>query len=194
MHVLQQGIDWLTTATHWHGTGGIPHRLSEHILMSFAAVLTAILIGLPLGLILGHTGRGGFLAINVSNVGRAIPSYALLVFGAQIFGIGGKPPYLALVALGIPAIVTNAYTGIRQVDPEIKEAAKGMGMTGPRVLRKVELPMAVPLIMAGIRTASVQVVATATLAAWVAWGGLGRYIDDGLSQQDFGQLIGGVIL
>ena len=116
------------------------------------------------------------------------------MFGAQIFGIGAIPPYLALVALGVPPIVTNAYTGIRQVDPDVIEAARGMGMTGGRILRRVELPMAVPLIMAGIRTAAVQVVATATLAAEVAWGGLGRYIVDGLAQHDTVQLFAGAVL
>ena len=194
MNVIQQTVDWFTTSAHWHGVGGIPHRLTEHVVMSLASVLTALIIGLPIGLILGHIGKGGFLAINVSNIGRAMPSLALLIFGVQIFGIGAIPPYLALTALAIPPVVTNAYTGIRQVDPEIKEAARGMGMRGSRMLRKVELPMSVPFIMAGVRTAGVQVVATATLAAVVAWGGLGRYVIDGLAQKDTGQLLGGVVL
>ena len=194
MHFLSQVAHWFTTSANWHGQDGVPHRLSEHLLMSAAAVLTAVLIGLPIGLILGHTGKGAAIAINVSNIGRAIPSLALLVLGVQLFGIGAKPAFLALVALAIPPIVTNAYTGIREVDADVREAARGMGMTGPSVLARVEVPMAVPLIMAGIRTAGVQVVATATLAAVVAWGGLGRYIIDGLAQKDTVQVFSGALI
>src|SRR5213075_2732728 len=150
--------------------------------------------GLPVGLILGHTGKGAAIAINVSNIGRAIPSLALLVLGVQLFGIGAKPAFLALVALAIPPIVTNSYTGIREVDADVREAARGMGMTGRAVLWRVEVPMAVPLIMAGIRTAGVQVVATATLAAVVAWGGLGRYIIDGVAQKDTVQVFAGALI
>ena len=130
----------------------------------------------------------------MSNIGRAIPSLALLVLGVQLFGIGAKPAFLALVALAIPPIVTNSYTGVRQVDQDVREAAQGMGMRGPTMLLRVEVPMAVPLIMAGIRTASVQVVATATLAAWVGWGGLGRYIADGLPQQDTPKVFAGALI
>lgn len=185
---------WFTTSAHWQGDHGIVHRLGEHLAMSLAATLTAVVIGLPIGLILGHTGRGALLAVNVSNIGRAIPSFALLVLGVQLFGIGARPAFIALVALAIPPIVTNAYTGIRQVDPDVIEAARGMGMTGPRILGRVELPVATPLVMAGIRTAGVQVVATATLAAVVAWGGLGRYIVDGLAQKDTVQVFSGALL
>ena len=139
-------------------------------------------------------GRGGTLAINVANVGRAVPSFALLVLGFQLlgrhllFGLGALPAYFALVALAIPPMVTNTFVGMREVDPDVREAARGMGMTGGQMLRRVEMPLAVPLIMAGIRTAGVQVVATATLAAVVGWGGLGRFIVDGFGQQDYVQL------
>src|SRR4051794_17373684 len=194
MHFLHQVGNWFADSAHWRGTGGIPHRLSEHLTMSAAAVVVAILIGLPIGLILGHTGRGGTLAINVSNIGRAIPSFAMLVLGVQLFGIGAKPAFIALVALAMPPIVTNAYIGIREVDQDVREAARGMGMPGRTMLTRVEIPMAVPLIMAGIRTAGVQVVATATLAAVVAWGGLGRYIIDGIAQKDTVQLFAGALI
>ncbi|MDQ1395137.1 MAG: osmoprotectant transport system permease protein, partial [Acidimicrobiaceae bacterium] len=123
MHFLSEVGHWLTASAHWHGTSGIPHRLGEHMAMAAAAVVTSLVIGLPIGLVLGHIGRGGTLAINISNVGRAIPSLALLVIGVQVFGIGGKPAYIALVALAVPPIVTNSYTGIRQVDPDVREAA-----------------------------------------------------------------------
>lgn len=194
MKFLGDVVDWFTSAEQWRGTAGIPHRLYEHVAMSVAAMLTAAVIALSVGILLGHLNRGGWIAINVSNVGRAIPSFAILVLAVQVFGIGAKPAFLALVALAIPPMVTNAFVGVREVDADVRESAKGMGMTGGQVLRRVELPMASPLIMAGIRTSAVQVVATATLAALVAWGGLGRYIIDGLSQRDYVQVFAGAVL
>lgn len=191
---LAEVAAWFTTAANWRGEGGIVHRLAEHVGMSGAATVSAVALGLPLGLVLGHTGRGALLAVNVSNIGRAIPSFALLVFGVQLFGIGAQPAYLALVALAIPPIVTNAYTGVRQVDPDVVEAARGMGMGEARILTRVEIPVAMPLVMAGVRTAGVQVVATATLAAVVAWGGLGRFIIDGLAQQDTVKVFAGALI
>jgi osmoprotectant transport system permease protein len=187
-------VEWFTTAEHWRGTAGISHRLYEHVVMSLATTLTAAIVALTLGIVLGHLNRGGWLAINLSNVGRAIPSFAILVLAVQLFGIGAKPAFCALVALAVPPMVTNAYVGVREVDPDIRESARGMGMTGAQVLRRVELPVASPLIMAGIRTSAVQVVATATLAALVAWGGLGRYVIDGLSQRDYVQVFAGAVL
>jgi osmoprotectant transport system permease protein len=185
---------WYTTGAHWRGPGGIPHRVEEHIAMSAAAVLAALLISLPIGLAIGHTGRGAVVGVNLANIGRAIPSFAILVIGAELLHIGAEPAFFALLALAIPPIVTNTSVAIREVDADAREAARGMGMTGWQVLRSVELPLAVPLVMAGVRTAGVQVVATATLAAVVAWGGLGRFIIDGISQQDGGQLVGGALL
>ena len=191
---------WFADGDHWRGPGGIPHRLVEHLVMSGAAVATAILIAVPVSLWLGHIGKGGTVAVNVSNAGRAVPSFALLVIGFQVlghnllFGLGAIPTYIALVALAVPPMVTNTYTGVREVDPDVREAATGMGMTGWQLLRRVEVPMAVPLIMAGVRTAGVQVVATATLAAVVSWGGLGRYIVDGFGQQDTVQLFAGALM
>jgi osmoprotectant transport system permease protein len=168
--------------------------VTEHVVMSLAAVVTALAIALPIGLVLGHLRKGGVLAINLSNVGRAVPSFAILVLGVQLFGIGAKPAFIALVALAIPPVMTNTYVGMTEVDREIVEAARGMGMTGGQMLRRVELPMALPLIMAGIRTSAVNVVATASLAALVAWGGLGRYIVDGLAQQNKPMLFVGAVL
>jgi osmoprotectant transport system permease protein len=193
-------VHWFTASSHWRGSNGIAHRVYEHLVMSAAAVVTALVVALPVGLLLGHAKRGGNMAVNVANVGRAIPSFALLVLGFELlkgvtlFGLGALPAYIALVALAIPPIVLNAVVGLRQVDPDIKEAARGMGMTGGQVLRRVEIPIAVPLIMAGVRTAGVQVVATATLAAVVGWGGLGTYIVGGLDQQDHVQLFAGALL
>lgn len=194
MNFLGRVVEWFTTASHWEGSAGVVHRLSEHVTMSGAAVLVAAAVALPLGVGLGHAGRGGALAINLSNVGRAIPSFAILVIAAQLFGIGWEPAFAALVALGIPPMVTNAYVGMRDVDADVKEAARGMGMTGLQSLWRVELPVALPPLMAGVRTAAVQVVATATLAALVAWGGLGRFIVDGIAQRDFVQVFAGAVL
>jgi osmoprotectant transport system permease protein len=187
-------IAWFTTASHWQGTNGIPHRVFEHVVMSAAAVGAAVLIAVPPSVWLGHRRRFGTVAINFSNAGRAIPSFAVLVLAAQVLGIGAKPAFIALFLLAIPPLVTNSYVGMADVDPEIRESAKGMGMTGRQSLWRVELPIALPVVLAGIRTAAVQVVATATLAALVAWGGLGRYIIDGLAQRDFVQVFAGAFL
>lgn len=187
-------VGWFTTAAHWRGENGIPHRLSEHLLLSVVCVLVAAAVALPIGVGLGHVGRGGAVAVNLANVGRAIPSFAILVLATEMVGIGVRPAFVALVALALPPMVTNAYVGVRGVDPEVREAARGMGMTGAQVLGRVELPLSLPLVLAGVRTAAVQVVATATLAALVAWGGLGRYIVDGLAQRDFVQVFAGAVL
>jgi len=194
MNFLVRVAHWFTTAAHWRGAGGIPHRLEEHVAMSVAAVVTAALVAVPFGLALGHGRRGGVIGVNLSNIGRALPSFAILVFAYQVFGLGALPPYITLVALAIPPMVTNAYIGVRGIDPDIVDAARGMGMTGLDVLRRVEAPLAAPLVMAGVRTAGVQVVATATLAAVIAWGGLGRFIVDGFAQRDDVQVFAGALL
>jgi osmoprotectant transport system permease protein len=193
-------VEWFTTAEHWRGDFGVPHRLVEHTLMSAGTLAAALLIGLPIGIWLGHRGRGGALAINVSNIGRAIPSLAILALVQQAIGLSGwpgfgaRPAIVALVALAVPPLVTNAYVGMREVDRDVVEAARGMGMTGGELLWRVELPIALPLVMAGVRTAAVQVVATATLAAVTAWGGLGRFIVDGFGQRDNAQIVAGALL
>ena len=194
MEFLSGVVDWFTTAANWWGSEGLLHRTQEHVGMSAAALATAMVLALPVGLVLGHTGRGGPLAVNLSNLGRAVPSFAIIVIMASIVGIGAKPAYIALVALAVPPMVTNTYTAIRGVDRDVREAAEGMGLTGRQVLTRVEVPMALPLVMAGIRTSAVQVVATATLAALVGWGGLGRYIIDGLATRDFHEVFAGALL
>jgi len=187
-------VEWFTSASSWEGNAGAVHRLYEHVAMSGASMLVAAALALPLGIWLGHTGRGGAIAINASNVGRAVPSFAILVLAAQVWGIGWKPAFFALVALAVPPMVTNAYVGLQGVDAEVREAARGMGMTGAQSLWRVELPVAMPVVVGGVRTAAVQVVATATLAALVAWGGLGRFIVDGTAQRDFVQVFAGAVL
>ena len=200
MSLPAEVVRWFTTSAHWRGDFGVPHRVTEHVLMSVAAVVAAATLGLPVGIWLGHRGRGGALAINLANVGRAVPSLAILALAQQAIGLSGwpgfgaRPAFIALVALAVPPLVTNAYVGMQGVDRDVVEAARGMGMTGRELLWRVELPIALPLVMAGFRTAAVQVVATATLAAVTAWGGLGRYIVDGFGQQDNAQIVAGALL
>jgi osmoprotectant transport system permease protein len=194
MNFANQVLQWFLNGAHWQGDGGIPHRTFEHLAMSGASVLTAALIALPVGIAIGHFGRGGILAINISNIGRAVPSFAVLVIAVELFGIGALPAFIALVALAIPPMVTNSYIGMREVDADVREAARGMGMRDRAILWQIELPIALPLIMAGIRTSAVNVVATATLAALVAWGGLGRFIVDGFGLQDYPMLFAGAIM
>lgn len=195
IHFLRQLADWYGNGSHWSGSNGVPVLLWATVKISAEAVLIAMLIALPMALILGHVGRGGFVAVNIINVGRAVPALALLVIGVQVFGIGERPALLALIVLSLPPIMTNAYTGIRQVDPEVIDAAKGMGMTGRQILLRVELPIAVPVIAAGIRTAAVQAIATVTLAAFVAYSCLGTLILVGMSSVNgHVQIVAGALL
>ncbi|TME65809.1 MAG: ABC transporter permease, partial [Chloroflexi bacterium] len=188
MRALGDLLRWLTDPVNWQGSHGIPVRVFEHIELSAISVAVALLIAMPIALYLGHTGRAGFVAINVANVGRALPSLALLAFGLVIaislgLGLGFWPTVFALVPLAIPPILTNSYVAIREVDPDIVEAARGMGLSEGQILRAIEVPLGLPLMLAGIRTAAVNVVATATLGALVAGGALGRFIVDGLALQ-----------
>jgi len=194
MEFLGRVIAWFADPAHWTGSHGVPNRLVEHIQISGEAVGIGLLVALPVGIALGHWGRFGNLAINVSNVGRALPSFGILVIAFEVFGLNNYPALVALTLLAIPPMVTNSFIAVRDVDPEVRDAARGMGMRERRVLLDVELPLALPLIMAGIRTAAVQVVATATLAAILAGGGLGRYILDGLGQRDDVQVFAGAVL
>ncbi len=194
MSFLELVWRWFGDPRHWQGSDGIPTRLAEHLHLSVESVLIGALIALPIGVTLGHYGRLGNLAINVSNTGRAVPSFGLLVIAFQLFGLGDGPIIIALTALAIPPMVTNSYVALREVDPDIKEAARGMGYRELAQVLRIELPLAVPLIMAGIRTSAVQVVATATLAALIAGGGFGRYIIDGLATQDYTKLFAGAVL
>ena len=199
MGFLSQVAAWLANPARWQGIDGIPNRVGEHLVLSGLAVGIAVLIALPLGVYLGHTGRGGFAAINVANMGRALPSMALLAFALPIafslgLGLGFWPTLLAMIPLAIPPILTNSFVAIREVDRDVIEAARGMGLREWQVLGQAELPIAAPLIITGIRNAAVAVVATATLGALVAGGGLGRYIIDGLALQEYERLVVGAVL
>jgi osmoprotectant transport system permease protein len=194
MNVVNEVIAWLTDPAQWSGPDGIPVRTLQHLWYSVLATVIACAIALPIGVFIGHTGRGATFAVNLTNLGRAIPSLGIIILMFTVFGFGIAPVLVTLFALAIPPIVTNSYIGVRSVDPDVRQAAEGMGMRGRQVLWQVELPMATPLIMAGIRTSAVQVVATATLAAFVGLGGLGRYLIDGLAQRDLAEVVGGAIL
>jgi osmoprotectant transport system permease protein len=191
---LSDVVAWFRDGRHWQGPNGVPQRLIEHVGVSAAALGIACLLAIPLALWLGHVRRGGGLAVNVSNVGRAVPTYAvlvLLVLAPDPFGLNTLSILVALVVFAIPPVLTNTYIGVREVDPAAVDAARGMGMSGPQVLAKVELPLAVPLLMDGVRLAAVQVVATATIAALVAGGGLGALITDGFGRQDQAEVVAG---
>ena len=197
--VVGAAVGWLVDPANYSGTGSIPARLWQHVWISGLAVLLASAVALPVALVLGHLGRGGALASTVANLGRAVPTLAvlvLLVLSPEPFGIRNVVTctVVALVLFAVPPILTNAYAGIRGVDADLVEAARGMGLTGPQVMFRVELPLAVPLVVAGLRIATAQVIATATIAAIIAGPGLGRFITAGFGNQDTPQLIGGAFL
>lgn len=211
MSTLSEAWEYLTTAQNWMGANGITTptfdggwRFAqdsiialtlEHLWMTFAAVALAVAIALPLGVLLGHVRRGGAATVVVSNVSRAMPTLALLtLFAASTIGFGNNAVILAAAIFAFPPILTNAFTGMAGVDPDIREAALGQGMTRFQVATRVELPLAVPLIAAGLRTATVQTVATVPLAALVAGGGMGVIINTGLATQRYGQVLAGAVL
>ncbi|MFI8517853.1 ABC transporter permease [Streptomyces sp. NPDC085481] len=196
MSVLADAWSWLTTGANWSGESGVWHRLAEHLYVSGAALLLACALALPLGLWLGHLGRGGAVAVNVSNVGRAIPVFAVLALFmvSPLRNAGDVPTVIALVLFAIPPLLTHAYVGVREVDRAVVEAARGMGMSGGQLFRGVELPLARPMLMAGLRSAAVQVVATATIAAMVGQGGLGRIITAGFNTYNTPQVVAGALL
>jgi osmoprotectant transport system permease protein len=190
---------YVTTAEHWWGARGILHRTADHVRISLVATAVAAALAVPPALWLGHIRRGGVTANAVVNIGRAVPSFAIVSLLLPVslrygFGLGFWPTLGALVALALPPIFTNTYAGVVGVDPAIGEAARGMGMRPGEVLRRVEAPNALPLALTGLRVSAVQVVATATLGAFVGFGGLGAYINEGFRQQDDGKLLTGAIL
>ncbi|RKR89625.1 osmoprotectant transport system permease protein [Micromonospora pisi] len=180
MNAFEQAVRWLNDPLNWTNPGGILDRLGEHLTISAAAVALGCLVAWPIGLWLGHSGRGGALVLLISNVTLAIPTLALLtILPLTALGFGQRPVIVALAIFAVPPLLANAYTGVRQVDPETRDAARGMGLSGGQLLRRVELPLAVPYLAAGFRTAAVQVVATAALASFVNGGGLGQIISAG---------------
>lgn len=194
-------IGWILDPAHWNGPSGIPTRLFEHLAITGAALLIAGLIALPAGLWVGHTGRGSAVAVNLANLGRAVPSLAaigIVVPFTQAFdpnlGFSVYPTLVGMVLLAVPPILVNAYAGVSEVDRDLVEAARAMGLRERQILAQVEMPVALPVIVAGLRSATVQVIATATLGAVFGFGGLGAYLTEGIAQNDDAKLFAGVLL
>lgn len=196
MNTVSAVWGWLTTAANWSGENGVWHRLEQHLVLTFACLVISALIALPVALTLGHLDRGGALAVNLANIGRAVPTFAVLVLLllTPIGRHGQWPTIIALVLFAIPPLLTNAYVGMREVDQNVVRAARGMGMTGAQLVWRVEVPLASPLVLTGIRIAAVQLVATATLAALVGGGGLGRIITAGFNLASTPQVVAGAVL
>ncbi len=201
MNLVTQTAAWLTNPAQWAGQSGIPNRLLEHVLIASISLAIALLLALPAGLAIGHTGRGAGVAAGVANLGRSLPSLAVIAIAIPVTVLvdpvlGGTvlPTLVAMVVLAIPPILVNAYTGIAEVDRDLVEAGRGMGMRERQILARIELPVALPIVLGGVRSAAVQIVATATLGAIFGSGGLGRFLVDGIAQNDDGQVFGGVVL
>lgn len=198
--MIDDVITWLTAPTSWEGVDGIPNRIGEHLLYTAITLLIALVIAVPIGAWVGHTGRARWL-VTGANAVRAVPSLGLLFAVSMLVGplIQSElafviPSIVVLALLAIPPILSGTYAGIEAVDPAARDAARGMGMTGTEVLTRVELPIALPLFLSGLRSATLQVIATATIAASVSLGGLGRYLIDGLASRDYAQMVGGSVL
>jgi osmoprotectant transport system permease protein len=194
---FSRALQYLNDPFNWTREDGfgILDLLRVHLVISVVAVLLAMAVAVPVGTVLGHSGRGSAFVLGLSNVSRAIPTLALLtIFAVTPIGFGNRATTIALAVFAVPPVLTNTFVGFREVDPAVREAARAMGMRPGQVIVRVEFPLALPLVMTGIRTATVQVVATATLAALVGGGGLGRLINLGFGQQDYGVMIAGAIL
>lgn len=192
-------MTWLTDffgdPARWSGPDGIPARLLEHLEFSVLALVLAVLIAIPLGLLIGHTGRGGVVVVVSANLARAMPTLGMLVLFVLLLGTASIwPVIIPLVLLAVPPILVNTFEGIRGVDPELRDAAYGMGLRGGQVLGRVLVPVALPLILLGLRLSAIQVVATTTVAAYTGLGGLGRYVIDGFATKDYASVVGGSVL
>ncbi|KOG30479.1 ABC transporter permease [Streptomyces resistomycificus] len=194
MNLLHFINAFFSDSAHWHGYDGIPTRVGEHIEYTLEALALAAAIGLPVGLITGHTGRGGNALSLIATAGRALPTFGLLVLMTLLLGFGLVNVMIPLVILAVPPILVTTYEAMRSVDPSPVDAARGMGMSEAGVLFQVELPAALPLILSGLRSGAIQIVSTATIAAYVSLGGLGRYIVDGLYQRNYEKVVGGATL
>ncbi len=194
MDFLHQALAYIFTAANWAGNAGLGVRILEHLQYTAVAVVFSALIAIPIGMLIGHTGRGTFLVVTGVNALRALPTLGVLLLGGLLWGLGLLPPTVALMLLGIPPLLAGTYAGIANVDPTVVDAARSMGMTETRVLLRVEVPNALPLILGGLRTATLQVVATATVAAYASLGGLGRYLIDGIKVRQFYLALVGALL
>jgi osmoprotectant transport system permease protein len=194
VNVLSQAWGWLTTSANWSGSDGIPTRFVQHFEYSVEAVIIGALIAFPLGLLTGHTKRGGPLVTSLANVARALPTLGLVVLLVVVMGVKFRAVMIPLVALTVPPILLNTYEGVRNVDPQLTDAAKGMGLRPWQVLWRAEVPAALPLILTGFQFAAVNAVANTAIAAYSSFGGLGRFVIDGLATTDYGMVAGGAVL
>jgi osmoprotectant transport system permease protein len=193
MSVLVGGLQWLTDPANWSGEGGIGHRLIQHLWYSLVATVAAVAIALPIGLAIGHTGRGRFVAVNVTGVWRAIPTVGIVTILFRWQPLSVWPLLVALVVLAIPPVVLNTVAGIDSVPDDVRDAARGMGLTGWQSLWQVEVPIGMPLILAGVRSAANQVIATATVAGFIGLGTLGVYIYTASQTQQYDVMAGASI-
>ncbi len=194
MNFVHRAISYLLTADNWTGPVGLAARTLEHLEYTAIAVGASALIAVPVGLIIGHTGRGTLLVVGAVNGLRSLPTLGVLLLGVLLFGLGAGPPLVALMLLGVPALLAGTYAGIANVEPTVVDAARAMGMTEAQVLLRVEVPNALPLILGGLRNATLQVVATATVAAYASLGGLGRYLIDGIKEREFHLALVGALM
>lgn len=194
MSLLEETVAWFSDPAQWSGATGIPWRLAQHIGYTALAVAVAALVAVPLGLYIGHTGKWRNLAVLSTGALRALPTLGLLTLLALQLGIGLSAPIIALAVLCIPPLLAGIYSGLEAVDPATVDAARAQGMTEAHVILRVELPLAMPLIIGGLRSAVLQVIATATVAAFIGVGGLGRYIIDGLAVSDTARVLGGAVV
>ncbi len=194
MNFITQALSFLTTAGNWTGPAGLAARTCEHLEYTALAVLASAAVAIPLGLVIGHTGRGQLLVVGAVNGLRALPTLGVLLLGVLLYGLGLGPPIVALMLLGIPSVLAGTYAGIAGVDPLVVDAARAVGMSERQVLFRAEVPNALPLILGGLRSATLQVVATATVAAYASLGGLGRYLIDGIKERQFHIALVGALL
>ncbi|MBS3180469.1 MULTISPECIES: ABC transporter permease [unclassified Pseudoclavibacter] len=192
--MFNEMLSYFLDPANWVGSASIPARVGEHLWYSLLAVALAAVIAFPLGLVIGHTGKGTTFIVATANVLRALPSLGLMTLLVLLMGLGLFPPVIALVILAVPPLLAGVYSGVANVSRATVDAARAMGMTEWQIVWQVELPNAMPLIVAGLRSAVLQVIATATIAAYVNLGGLGRYIFDGLAVTDYGRVLVGAIL
>jgi osmoprotectant transport system permease protein len=194
VNFVHQAVSYLLTADNWLGPVGLATRILQHLEYTAIAVIASALIAVPVGMLIGHTGRGALLVVGAVNGLRALPTLGVLLLGVLLFGLGGGPPLVALMLLGIPALLAGTYAGITSVERSVVDAARAMGMTEAQVLLRVELPNGLPLLLGGLRNATLQVVATATVAAYASLGGLGRFLIDGIKQREFHLALVGALM
>ncbi|WP_188991279.1 ABC transporter permease [Saccharopolyspora thermophila] len=191
--MIDEIVIWLTDPAHWTGPGGLLAQTLRHLYYCVLSVTVAALIAVPLGVYIGHTGRGSVVVVGLSNAMRALPTLGLVTLLVLGFGLGEAPALAGLVVLAVPAILSGAYAGVRNAPADAVDAARGVGMTSAQRLWQVELPTALPLVLGGVRSAMLQVVATAAVAAYVGLGGLGRILLDGLKISDYAQMASAAI-